>query len=306
MKNYLKISLAITMFLVCSTSLAYAGGGSKDGSDSQPQYYSFEDLRSGLRAYMFWFQNANKPSTALADLSYDLEYPAVASKNFMLQNAVISNPAKYGADGMHIQANWNDSQEINVDWDVFKAASVKGDLLFSRANGQVPDFIKLFSNWTHVAIVYSPADETVLEATLINGVQVDNAPDTHTHITYYTYRRLTNMSANSINTSVENAVKHYLGKPYFPQVSVSDPITGFLLKWCDKDDMSSMYCSKLVYNTFKGYFNADTDRTTVNSLDLGRPIGGPFFAWIGVSPDDIYYSPALGYDFCYSTNVLDL
>jgi hypothetical protein len=298
--------MIMTVLLVCVCSVSYANGGSKPPhSDNEPQYYSFEDLRSGMRWYSFRFENANKPSNAMASLSYYLEYPMVAARNKKIQAAVAAMPEKFKVDTVSLYATWNDSVEIPVKWEEFRV-TLKGDLLFSRANGKMVDFVKLFSNWTHVAIVYSPMDLTVLEASLDKGVSVDYAPSTHTKITYYTYKRINTIPYTAITPLVDKANTSYKGIPYLPKVAVTEPLTGFVMKWCNKDDLASMYCSKLVYNTYKSKLNTDTDRTVVDSVDLGRPIGGMFFSWIGVSPDDIYYSTGLGYDFLYSENLLNL
>jgi hypothetical protein len=304
MKNTARFLICITLLILylCSASYANGKGG---GGGSKPRYYSFEDLRSKMKGYTFRFENASKPSSAMASLSYYLDYPMVASKNSKIKTAVAATPTKYNADGMHLSANWNDAVETQINWNDFKN-TLEGDILFTRGNGKLPDFVKIFSNWTHVGIVYNPSLLSVFESTLDTGVNLNYAPKTNTNVTYYTFRRVETVPYSFRQNLVEVAKDRFKGIPYLPKVDVSEPILNFILKWCNKDDMSSMYCSKLVYNTFKPYINMDTERTVVDSFDLGRPIGGFFFSWIGVSPDDIYYSPGLGSDFYFSKNMYNL
>jgi hypothetical protein len=97
--------------------------------------------------------------------------------------------------------------------------------------------------------------------------------------------------------------------PYLPKFEVTDILLwNFVYKWSDKDDQNSMYCSKLVYNVFKPFIIVDTRRTSVavNSLIRDKAPGYYAFSWIGVSPDNIYYSPSLGPDFDYSDNIWTL
>ena len=68
------------------------------------------------------------------------------------------------------------------------------------------------------------------------------------------------------------------------------------------NDMESMYCSKLIYHTFKKYVSLNSDNTCAFKDRLNTP-GAVAYSWVGVSPDDNYYADALGHDFSYSDNV---
>jgi hypothetical protein len=73
-------------------------------------------------------------------------------------------------------------------------------------------------------------------------------------------------------------------------------------KWANKNDNESYYCSKLVWKIFNDAgVNLDSERTTAkvsdsyNSAKTGYGSTNPN-AWIGVTGDDIYYSPFLSED----------
>jgi len=287
------------------------GGGG--GGGSAPRYYSFEELRNGIRGESFYFQNDNKPTNALADLGYFISYPACAAKNAKIASSIKSKPSDYKIDSFHVYTGWNDNIEIPFDWNGISSYAIRGDLIFTRGNGKGPDFVKTFSNWTHVAIVENVQLKKVFESTVDKGVKVNYGPDTFKNITYYTCKRIEIIPYNARSYLLDQAINKYSNLPYFPKMSVEEALFRFLFVWSDKNDTSSMYCSKLVYQTFKNQINLDTGRTSLpydSSLaDKNKPApGGYLFSWIGISPDDIYYLPslALGPDFCYSSNLKDI
>jgi hypothetical protein len=100
----------------------------------------------------------------------------------------------------------------------------------------------------------------------------------------------------------------YQGKPYIPNLLIASySLTYFLWKWGYKYDMDSMYCSKLVYLVYKNnpYVKKDLDTGITGCIsndtlvESERPWTASVFNWVGVSPDDIYYSDELGPDFAY-------
>ena len=315
MKIKLNIVLVyVIALLLLSPYAAFAGGGGGGGKkikQEEPKYYSFEDLRNGIRNESFYFQNQNKPANALVSLGYYLNYPACASKNAQIGSMIKSNPGSYQIDSSHVYSGWNDNIEIPFNWDKTNNYVLKGDLIFSRGNGKGPDFVKMFSNWTHVAIVSDVQARKVFESTPDTNVDVNYGPNTFQHITYYSCKRFETLPYNARSYLVDEAIKKYRGLPYFPKMSVTEALIRFIFAWSDKDDISSMYCSKLVYQTYKNQINLDTGRTSVpyssSLVDKNKPApGGYLFSWIGISPDDIYYLPSLGPDFCYSLNLLSL
>lgn len=316
MKRTMTLTIMMILLLMPAGN-SFAGGGGKGGGDDPPRpaYYSFEDLRSGISREQFYFANSNRPPEALVDLGYTPFYPASAAKRASLKKIVSVDPTKYGVNLYRIMSNWNDSIIINFEWDRFRSeGGMKGDLIFTRGNGKAGDFVKRFSNWTHVAIVYNATDRTVFESTPNTGVKVNNtAPNTPPYtspgwsgITYFTCKNI-KLERPVIISAVDNAVHAYSDLPYFPKVSSALDMILFLQRWSDDNNLESMYCSKLVYNTFKDHVNFDSNNTHVlNSSLQDKAPGAPFFAWLGISPDDIYYSAPLNYDFCYSPNLLQL
>lgn len=314
----------LAVILLCPNMSFAGGGGGKGGGGSKksaPKYYSYEDLRNELKKYIFFFANANKPSEALVDLGYCPYYPASDDKKKQIISVISANPTIYGiSNNRKISAHWDDSREIAFDWNGFNLVDrgARGNLIFLRGNGMGADIVKLFSEFTHVAIVDNPYGAKVFESTPDTNVNVNDAASTWQHITYYTCKRIKTannpqkqISRYQLECALEAAKVKYRGTPYFPKVetSILDILGAFVFRWCDKDDQNSMYCSKLVYNTFKDKvcgINFDTKRTGVNNCIIGdgnRPIGSGFFGWFGISPADIYYSSLLESDFFYSGNV---
>lgn len=304
MKKYL---LAITLLIFLSSISFAGGGGGKGGSRSSgPQYYSFEDLRSQIRNELFYYENANKPQNALVSLGSYLQYPLCAAANAKISSKIALQPTKYQIDSMVAYANWNDCVEIAIDWGRVAQTTGKGDLIFSRGNGKAPDFVKYFSNWTHVAIVDNPLNCMVFESTPDTNVKVNDAKRLWSHITYYTCKIVETVPYSYRVYLLEEAKYKYAGLPYYPRISTASDIFTFVYRWSDKEDMSSMYCSKLVYHTFKPNINLDSGRTSIQNPRYQKASGSFLFSWIGVSPDDIYYSPSLGTDFSYSPNIMYL
>ncbi len=324
------VLLFIMTLLLLSPSASFAGGGGggiciiggggdDGGGSSGPQYYSYEDLRNALKQQTFVFSNVNKPREALVALGYYPYYCATCGSTKKLTTLANNNPGRMGVNNLTICANWNDNIETTFDWNKFNATNGTDPctLVFLRGNGSGSDIVKIFSEWTHVAIVDDPNGYKIFEALPDGGSRVNYAPDTWKHITYYSCKKIKTannplkpVTLDQIKTALKAAEVKYDGTPYFPQVqTIFDLLGNFVLRWCDKNDQSSMYCSKLVYNTFKGLVDFDTKLTGVDSNIIGdssRPIGSTYFAWFGISPGDIYYSPSLDYDFCYSLNMLDL
>ena len=316
-----KIQLAFFIILgvlILNPLASFAGGGGKGGGDDDPgpKYYSYEDLRSGINNQKFMFANINKPPEALVSLGYDPGCGLANSSAMKLTLMMSSKQYTFGLNKKIEMADWDDSVEINFDWGKFSSTYGPGNvtLVFLRGNGMGADIVKAFSEWTHVAVVDSYYSKKVFESTPNTGVNINYAPDTWKDITYYTCKisKLSRnpsgpITTNQLALALHNAEIKYTGTPYFPKVeTVCDLMGAFVLKWCDKDDQSSMYCSKLVYNTFKGLIDFNTKLTSVDSTvigDAGRPFGAGFFGWFGVAPDDIYFSNALDYDFCYSDNL---
>jgi hypothetical protein len=315
-----KIIFVILLILTYCSTNSFAGGGGggggmfdkgphdNDRSNGGPSYYSFEELREQLKIESFHFENANKPANALISLGYLMNYPLCSTNNTKIMSAIKMQPTSYKVDSASVSSLWADGGSIVFDWDLNRGQLWKGDLIFTRGDGKMHDFIKIFSNLTHVAIVVNPLDNSILESTIDYGVRVDKVPNKWTGFGYYTCKRIEGLPYGERDRLVDVGMTRFKDLPYLPKISTFTDIFMFVSKWCDKNDMDSMYCSKLVYNVFKPYFNLDTGRTVVTSgSGLKDPAPGSYlFSWVGVSPDDIYYSPMLGPDYCYSANIIYL
>ncbi|MFA5113086.1 MAG: YiiX/YebB-like N1pC/P60 family cysteine hydrolase [Candidatus Margulisiibacteriota bacterium] len=275
------------------------------GCVTKPSYYGFEDLRNGLKDQSFYFANSSKPTNARVDLGFIPIYPASGQKRMSVCYTIWPNPSRFRVKSSRAFVQWSDSSAYNFDWPRFtRESGQRGDLIFIRANGKCHDLVKIFSSWTHVAIADDPFRSYVFEAMLDGGVRSNYTPDKWGALSYYSCKKITVMSRGQIESALNQAKSRLTGLPYLPNVKTTADMLTFLARWSDKNNLESMYCSKLVYNTFKSYVNLDTNNTSVfwDSLCDKRP-GVPAFSWIGVSPDDIYYSEALGPDFCYSSNL---
>ncbi len=99
------------------------------------------------------------------------------------------------------------------------------------------------------------------------------------------------MGSNHAYLAIIAANRNYSGTLYWP-TSVNKyawTTKDFWKKWSDINNPESMYCSKLVYQTFKdnnSSVNLDSNRTKIYIPGLANSDG----SWIGVSPDDIWGS----------------
>jgi hypothetical protein len=305
MKN--RIIIAIMLLPLLFYEAFATGSGGSGGVSNTPTYYSLEDLRSGLANQQWFFENINKPPMALVNLGSQPIYPASAQKRASTIATVNSNPGKYRVKASRTVCNWVDNAVLNFDWDGFRGVGgTRGDLIFLRANGTGPDLVKIFSNWTHVAIADDTYFKYVFESTSDTGVQRNYAPSTWGKVSYYTCKRIQTITNGRACDLIDLAKRKWIGLPYFPQINTSTALMTFLYKWSDKNDLSSMYCSKLVYNTFKSDINFDTNNTSTFTNQLQETSGASLFSWIGISPDDIYYADSIGPDFFYSANLSKL
>ena len=278
------------------------GGGGRSG----PTYYSFEDLRNHLRdKETFHFENGNRPANALVSLGYFMTYSTCASKNSKIAAAIKANPSQFKIDSSHIYSYWREGEKRTFDWRKYRNDLCVGDLIFTRGDDKLNNLAKFFSNWTHVVIVSNPDSNLIFDSTLDHGVQEHKVSDQWQGFGYFTCKRIDGMPYGEKYLAVQSGVTKYSGLPYLPKIETAGDIVTFVYKWCDKNDKSSMYCSKLAYNVLNPYMSIDTRRTSVDNNSRLRDTapGNYLFSWIGVSPDNIYYSPSLAPDFDFSDNI---
>ncbi|MBU0686799.1 MAG: hypothetical protein KKB81_02985 [Candidatus Margulisbacteria bacterium] len=277
--------LYVLMCLLVFQGAGLAGGGSAKGESSSPSYYTFEDLAEEMErnGSSFTFDGTNKPQNAIASL------PSIPPDS--------NQWARGFANGI---------SEISFPWISFRDVLERGDLVFLRTGGAAGKVVKFASSFTHVAIINNPPGEETFESLKNRGVDIYNSTENNwEHIFTYSMKQL-RLDYFRISEAVDNAIYKYRGIPYFPKNISTDAMSPYhyLRKWSDKDDFDSMYCSKLVYWTFYPLnVDLDSDRTMSQTMPNmtweykdGRPI---YSAWIGVSPDDIYYSEQLSADIFY-------
>ncbi|OGI11207.1 MAG: hypothetical protein A2X41_03690 [Candidatus Margulisbacteria bacterium GWE2_39_32] len=90
----------------------------------------------------------------------------------------------------------------------------------------------------------------------------------------------------------------YNGTLSIPTIAITRAVTVFLISLYGKTNYTGMYCSKLVYSTFISYVDLDSNRTSMHvknffSKEKNDRNKDVTYAWIGVSPDDIYWSKKL-------------
>lgn len=308
----LKKIFIVLILIVVAGNLCIAGVvNDKPKSENKPKTYSINDLIDELSGDTWITDGWYKPADALARLDYA---PVCASytsaKKKSIAKALLATP-KYKNKSRIFSTNvdWTKKTTFAFDWDKYwdKSWGRKGDLIFTRGTGTAAEIVKRLSHWTHVAFVYDKGQ--VFEATPNTGVDVNCTDDTwKSTLTHYTCKRLKGVSYYDADRIVDWGISIYRYRPYIPSLSIAaySP-ADFALKWSNKYDMASIYCSKLVYLCYK--FNPfvqkdlDTGITGCYSkstlVEDERPWTASVFNWIGVSPDDIYYSDELGPDFCH-------
>ena len=285
--SFIGLVLLLALFSPC---WAFGGGGGKGSGPVAPEYYSYEDLvnQCSLKAYAFYCDDSKRPSQALADLP---PYPANE----------ITMPARFKA--RLTERLEGKGAEIKFEWEKLPFLR-EGQLVFQRADSWVGRCEQFFTSFTHVSVIYSIPDRMVLESlkyTDENGVDHNGVgiyPSDSTWKNMVTYSVKDVVYDPDAKKCAENASKKYAGIPYFPKVSTLVDIFTFYHRWSDKNNIESMYCSKLVWNAFKDD-GIDLDSNATCSMVDNNLINGngePSNGWIGVSPDDIYYSNMLGQD----------
>lgn len=189
----------------------------------------------------------------------------------------------------------------------------KGDIIFKKSDRD--DVVTKFSFLTHSCIFYDLKDPKgrVFEA-VNKGVNIyplgENWGKTDS---YYAVRRLSGFSSSRLAEAVENAVQiwgadkngtprtRYLPKREIPKGYQLIDVVRFYHDWSDKWNTDGMYCSKLVWWTFKDLVDLDSNTTYIKGTykyilgDSNNRDGAGNYAFIGVSPDDIYNSRYLDY-----------
>ena len=310
----MKISnrLFLLMFLswIVLSGITYAGG-----VNSRPSYYSYNDLLSIAKDYQNQFAFDNYSYSQNGDVSFippgptaGNNYYSIASswarKNSALLSQYVGNlrtsdhttEATNQAFTSSIRAqNW---PYLDVDWGSMRAND--GDLLFMRSNSAGGKLVHAYTgSWTHVAMISDKSKKQVLDSMPNDGVQYRTVDSSlYKNILCYGTKSVAGISqATAVNAIRRAGNPVYwgglLGTPYWSdRVGTSLLRLSFYKKWSDKNDMGSMYCSKLVwytFNKFAGGIDLDSNRTKCYVSELSNGVLTAW-SWIGVSPDDIWGS----------------
>lgn len=279
------ISILLSLVLLSSGALA----SKKFRQPPPPKKYTFDDLKSAADSFRgtFYFINSSRPGNAVASLPANSpnSYPA------WVVNARIKAMKARGAV-QYLNFPWNDPRIY------------EGDIVFLKGGDEVSQLIKLFSTWTHTAMVYIKHRGFSFESQKSDGVNTYNYRTAWPKIIAYSVKRV---NVPDPMYYINNAVRFYKDRvPYLPSLLTTVlSQRDFFFKWSNKWDTDSMYCAKLIWRTFKDRVNLDSERTS--SLMYGNFVScwtdfnlKNWHGWIGVSPDDIYYSRYVGPDLVYA------
>ena len=193
----------------------------------------------------------------------------------------------------------------------------KGDIIFKKSDRD--DVVTKFSFLTHSCIFLDlglNGEGRVFES-VNKGVNIYKlGANWGNSDSYYAVRRLSDsFTAFQVANAVDNAIQkwgpdkngtartRYLPKREIPKGYQLIDVVRFYHDWSDKWNTDGMYCSKLVWWTFKDLVDLDSDTTYVKGTykyilgDSNNVDGAGNYAFIGVSPDDIYNSRYLNYFF---------
>ena len=199
-----------------------------------------------------------------------------------------------------------------------------GDIIFMKSVANIA--LKRISNWTHTAILSEvDGDGKIFESwPEEKGVNVYDVHENWDKQLAFSVRRLTNVDTVNIENVINKGIINFSGIKYLPEKekettnSLQDTIS-FVRLWSDKYDLSSMYCSKLVWHVFRKTRNDFGEKINLDAnvtvLKTFNNVGGQLLdltsivsndrddygdlisnAYIGVTPDDIYASKHLGSD----------
>ena len=265
-----------------------ASGWWKGSRAAQPSHYTDDDLLQSLtdhRGY-FGFDNWAPPISAVAQLPN--ASPNRESSYGILRRGGLTPHAVQSAD---VAFPWTDHR--------LRA----GQIVTVKGTGGYSKMISRFSTWTHDAFIYDPSRRRVFESNKDSSFQGVALRDIGTKwddgILAYSVKTVRGVNGDDV---MEDAIRRYDKRPYRPSILRSlMTLTDIVKKWSDKTDPDSMYCSKLIWNAFNNYhIDLDSDRTYVyvGAWQEGRPKRAN--GWIGVSPDDIYYSENMETDIVTS------
>ena len=301
----------LMVFIVCGNVINAKGSPA-------PSYYTYDDLVQVARNNQGQFYYDNWSSNKNSDIAFIPTGPSTGESAASISALWVKNnssiKAQYAGKFKKINHKKGASKQnftskglriqsfpyTDIDW--MNMIAFEGDLLFLRCNSSAGRLIHYFTGgWTHVAMIVDVNQHRVLDSMSNGGVAYRSTDNGE-------YTKLVSYGTKSVgegydNTKALQAISEagqrpfnggFLGISYWPTAvnKASYSSTEFYKKWSSKNDMDSMYCSKLVWKTFydfyviKGMVDLDSNRTKCFVGSLKNSDG----SWIGVSPDDIWGS----------------
>ena len=260
------------------------------GYSSGDTYWNATDIKKHFADFQkeYTFDNSRPPFEALAMLpGKPSEYSHIAG---------IASPAKLAAV----------TPAVDFPLSSYRNSLRKGDIYFSRSATVAAEIGQYFSSWFHTGVFVDPNAPrgATFESQVGIGVFNSNILDLGKAYSWSVKRiKSSQLSSAWAAQAVDNGIRSYNGKPYFPRYFSGTRLREkFMAEWADTNYTSSYYCSKLVWRIYKDAgVDLDSERTiTTVNLNFREALTGAGlinkYAWIGVSGDDIYYSPHLDRD----------
>ncbi len=241
-----------------------------------------------------------------AHIQKEIAVPAqddTATLTESLKGAGASVETNNEPQGIHIQSH----SPIFLD-DLYQRSKPKlkkGDIVLMRGQTWISDAIIHVSRWTHGAIVYDVAAGRVMES-VQSGVHIGSVHGLGKGSAWSVKR--VKASDAAIASAVEIAKRNWAKEhdndptkmPYFPPRRSVFTSLQWAAEWADKNSRTSMYCFKLIYQTFlSAGKDLDSNRTSLSASWLSEPDLSDSGAtkpnaFIGITGDDIYYSKNVG------------
>jgi uncharacterized protein YycO len=260
------------------------------GYSAGDNYWNATDIKNHFADFQneYTFDNNSPPIEALAMLPGNpADYSHVAG---------IASPAKLTAV----------TPAVDFPLSSYRSSLRKGDIYFSRSATIAAEIGQYFTSWFHAGVFVNPQSERgrTFESQVNTGVFESDIISLGKAYSWSVKRiKSSKLSSSWASQAVDNGIQKYNGKPYFPRLFQATRMReNFIAEWADKTNDSSYYCSKLVWRIYKDVgVDLDSERTISKvNLSFREAFTGAGFlnkyAWIGVSADDIYYSPHLDRD----------
>lgn len=281
------------------------------------------------RIHYYTYNNLEDVANELSD---DIEI-AYGGSSSGLARYVSNTPISIASSGGKIRLQstapptYSDSDFIAFPYNTYKNFIRKGDLIFKKSTRH--DIVSKFSFLTHVAMFYDhPAGALkprVYEA-VMKGANLYSLGENWGEDLLFSLRRIGNTPASTVAQAVDNSLSRYRGAKFRPDVPTNQNATpeslpfldkiAYYREWSDKNKSTGIYCSKLVWLTFKDVknsagelINLDSNTTRITGVQWpvltfpdknndGWVIANAF---VGVSPDDVFESRHLDSSFIYET-----